>query len=167
MAPADERPRHRLIVDSLYRGLYRVVATVARGVFLVVRPHLQGVAVVVWCEGRMLLVRNSYRADLGLPGGLLRRGETRAEAAARELHEETGIVVEPAALRDAGLVEAFHANVNDHVQFFEIELDEEPALVVDHREVVWAGFEPLEAVRGQRQLWVPLRLWLAPREDGE
>jgi 8-oxo-dGTP diphosphatase len=42
-------------------------------------------------DGRVLLVRQSYRSDWFLPGGLLQRGETPVEAAARELAEEVGL----------------------------------------------------------------------------
>ena len=39
------------------------------------------------------------RGKWGIPGGFLELGETLAEGAARELHEETGIVVPPEQLQ--------------------------------------------------------------------
>lgn len=42
-------------------------------------------------NGDVLLVRQSYRPDWFLPGGLLQRGETPLQAAARELAEEVGL----------------------------------------------------------------------------
>ena len=45
-------------------------------------------------DGRVLLVRQSYRERWGLPGGLLRRGEDPGVAAVREVAEETGLEVE-------------------------------------------------------------------------
>jgi len=46
-------------------------------------------------DGRVLLVRQSYRGDgWGFPGGLLRRHEEPAAAARRELQEELNIEVE-------------------------------------------------------------------------
>jgi ADP-ribose pyrophosphatase YjhB (NUDIX family) len=56
-------------------------------------------------DGAVLLVRLSYRNSWGLPGGLLKRGETPANAARREVLEEAGIEVEvlgdPAVVVDA------------------------------------------------------------------
>ena len=57
-------------------------------------------------DGSVLLLRNSYRKNWGLPGGLLRRGEEVDAAARREVREETGISVElagpPGVIVDAG-----------------------------------------------------------------
>jgi 8-oxo-dGTP pyrophosphatase MutT (NUDIX family) len=56
-------------------------------------------------DGAVLLVRQSYRNSWGLPGGLLKRAETPAAAAHREVHEEATIAValvgEPALVVDA------------------------------------------------------------------
>lgn len=45
-------------------------------------------------DGRVLLVRQSYRDRWGLPGGLLARGEDPEVAVVREVAEETGLDVE-------------------------------------------------------------------------
>ena len=45
-------------------------------------------------DGAVLLVRLSYRNSWGLPGGLLKRGETPEEAALREVKEESSLDVE-------------------------------------------------------------------------
>jgi 8-oxo-dGTP diphosphatase len=56
-------------------------------------------------DGAILLVRQAYRGNWGLPGGLLKRKEDPAEAARREVFEETGLVIElagePAVVVDA------------------------------------------------------------------
>lgn len=52
-------------------------------------------------QRRVLLVRRGkdpFRGMLVLPGGHIEPGETREAAAARELQEEAGIVVDPAKL---------------------------------------------------------------------
>jgi ADP-ribose pyrophosphatase YjhB (NUDIX family) len=55
----------------------------------------------VACGQRLLWVQRALEPKRGLwaiPGGFLERGETMAEGAARELREETGIVLPPASL---------------------------------------------------------------------
>lgn len=56
-------------------------------------------------DGAVLLVRLSYRNSWGLPGGLLKRGESPEEAALREVKEESTLEVElvgdPAVVVDA------------------------------------------------------------------
>lgn len=63
---------------------------------LLASPSL-GVLAVVIHEGRLLLARRTNEPDAGcwgFPGGYVERGETLAEAAVRELHEETGVLSE-------------------------------------------------------------------------
>ena len=45
-------------------------------------------------DGRILLVKASYRWRWGMPGGLLDTGEAPADAAIRETKEETGLPIE-------------------------------------------------------------------------
>jgi 8-oxo-dGTP diphosphatase len=45
-------------------------------------------------DGAVLLVRQSYRRGWGVPGGLLKRGETPEDAARREVLEEVGLRIE-------------------------------------------------------------------------
>lgn len=56
-------------------------------------------------DGRVLLIRQSYRKLWGLPGGLLQKRESAAAAAVREVREEVNLDVtltgEPAVVVDA------------------------------------------------------------------
>lgn len=45
-------------------------------------------------DGKVLLVRQAYRAKWGIPGGLLEKGEDPADGARREVLEEVGLPVE-------------------------------------------------------------------------
>jgi ADP-ribose pyrophosphatase YjhB (NUDIX family) len=70
---------------------------------------LIGVGAVVVLEGRVLLVRRGSEPLKGrwtLPGGVLEVGETLVEGVAREVREETGLVVEPLELVE--LLERIH-----------------------------------------------------------
>lgn len=61
------------------------------------RPKLGAIAVVIK-DGQVLLVqrRNPPNAgQWGFPGGHVELGETALDAAARELHEETGVTATP------------------------------------------------------------------------
>lgn len=49
--------------------------------------------VVERADGAVLLVRHSYRRGWGFPGGLLKRNENPADAAAREVEEEVGLAL--------------------------------------------------------------------------
>ncbi|MBV8520702.1 MAG: NUDIX hydrolase [Acetobacteraceae bacterium] len=55
----------------------------------------------IWLEGRILIVRQSYRSNPNWPGGAIRSGEDPKEAVARELGEELGLMVRPCHLTPA------------------------------------------------------------------
>lgn len=64
------------------------------------RPYL-AVSAAIIRDGRILIVRRGRAPALGvytLPGGVVEAGETLIEAAAREVLEETGLVVAPHTL---------------------------------------------------------------------
>src|SRR4051794_36106255 len=52
-------------------------------------------AIVVREDGRVLLVKPTYRLGWGLAGGFLRRGEQPMDAVRRELTEEVGLALVP------------------------------------------------------------------------
>jgi ADP-ribose pyrophosphatase YjhB (NUDIX family) len=83
-------------------------------------PQVAVGAIVLDADGRVLLVERGRPPGEGLwsvPGGRLERGETLAQAVAREVREETGLVVEVGAL--ACVVERmgddFHYVILDYV----------------------------------------------------
>ncbi|NTX56603.1 NUDIX hydrolase [Myxococcus sp. CA039A] len=131
-------------VDALARTGYRAAYALARVYWLVRHPRTQGVFVGVWHEGRVLLLQNSYKHQLSMPGGGMDAHESPAEAGARELHEEVGVRVDPASLRPAFETVGTSENKEDHVRFLELDVDSEPSLTIDDREVTWAAFIDLD-----------------------
>jgi ADP-ribose pyrophosphatase YjhB (NUDIX family) len=89
-----------MIVARLHRGLLhvfrRLPVGLRRTVVRVLNPTFSvgSMVLVERTDGRVLLVRHSYRRRWGTPGGLLNRGETPAVAARREVEEEVGLAVE-------------------------------------------------------------------------
>src|SRR5690349_1164520 len=86
------------MADRLWRLAYRLGFRAARLWWRLRRPDHHGAVVAVWLGGRILVVRQSYRANPSWPGGGVRRGEAPREAARRELAEELGLAVRPDAL---------------------------------------------------------------------
>jgi len=88
------RDRFDRVVFAMYRLLpegltHRVVRTVMPSYTLGVIPFITG------GDGRVLLVRQSYRPDRwGAPGGLCSRGEHPGETTVREAREEVGVAIE-------------------------------------------------------------------------
>lgn len=128
------------MINALIRAVYRLAHWGLRLLWFIRRPETTGALVAVWYQGRILLVKNSYRPQLTLPGGYIRPREDRRTAAARELREEVNISVQPKRL-----VHAYHGtHVFEHRQdtldIYELEVDAEPNVQVDDREVVQAEF---------------------------
>ena len=80
---------------AFYRAWGRLPRSFRRRIVRLFSPSFTVGAncVVIDERGRVVLVRHSYRADWGLPGGLIARGEEAAAAAARETMEEIGLAV--------------------------------------------------------------------------
>jgi 8-oxo-dGTP pyrophosphatase MutT (NUDIX family) len=103
-------------------------------------------AVIPDTEGRILLVRHTYRRPAwGLPSGLARRGELAAVALRRELREELGLtatVVEPQLHSDhepgRHLITLYYRVVVEGTPHYSVEID-------DHR---YASLEELPELLG-------------------
>lgn len=87
----------------VYRGTYTAALMVFRRLpgpvrRVLVRAGTPGFTVGAVCvfdhDGDVLVLRQPHRPGWSLPGGLLEKGETPAQAVVREVREETGIDVQ-------------------------------------------------------------------------
>jgi 8-oxo-dGTP diphosphatase len=135
-------------MDVLFRTGYRLAYRLLRAWWFVRRPRGRAAAVAVWHDGRLLVVRTSYRPELDLPGGGVAPSETPLAAATRELREETGLRAASALLADAGIYRYSHEHrwITAHVFAWRPTDLTRPS--VDNREIVWAGYlSPAELLR--------------------
>lgn len=146
------------LLRAAYRMAWRA-RTVARYVPF---PHMNGAMAAVWCEGHVLLVRNSYNSFHTLPGGRLNRGESYLQAAVRELAEETGIALDAARFRPAGREILRFGVRRDAVEVHETELDARPALLIDPVEIAEAVWATPEEAR-HLPMFGPARRYLEAR----
>jgi 8-oxo-dGTP diphosphatase len=128
------------LVDPFVRVAYRGAYNLALAWWFVRRPHTQGTLVGVWRGRDVLLLQNSYKRAFSLPGGGQHRGESPVETGSRELREEVGLHVPAERLRPVFVHQGTDEYKHDTCHFVELEVETEPALVLDHREVVWARF---------------------------
>ncbi|MEA2345832.1 MAG: 8-oxo-dGTP diphosphatase [Thermoanaerobaculia bacterium] len=87
------KARAHLLLLRLFRHLPLFAR---RGVVRRMAPQFTvgAICVIERSDGRVLLIRQSYRSHWGLPGGLIKRGEEAVDAVRREALEEVGIAIE-------------------------------------------------------------------------
>jgi 8-oxo-dGTP diphosphatase len=129
-----------VIVDWIARLAYRAAYLLARAWWFLRRPETRGSVVALWHDGRVLLVRTSYRRQYTLPGGFMKRGEDARDAAARELAEELQLSIPADRLSIAWRGSRIFEHRHDTLTICELEMAGPPAFRVDGREVVWAGW---------------------------
>ncbi|NDC38277.1 MAG: NUDIX domain-containing protein [Proteobacteria bacterium] len=99
--------------------LHRVAYRVLRSYWWVRRPITLGVkGVLLDGDGRVLLVRHTYQPGWHLPGGGVKKWESLADAAIREVWEETGHQVSDASPEVFGVYANFSEYKSDHVAVF-------------------------------------------------
>ena len=65
----DAAGRGRLLLDAAWRLAYRIAFLLLRVWWALRRPVRHGVVIAVWCGGRVLILRQSYRPGATFPGG--------------------------------------------------------------------------------------------------
>lgn len=101
-------------------ALLRLASWLRKRWWWLARPKVIGVRTIVLDgDDRVLLVRHTYgHRAWYLPGGGAKRGETLAQAAARELEEETGVEVEPESMELLGVFTNLRQHKTDHIAVF-------------------------------------------------
>lgn len=123
------------------------------------RPHL-GALVAIWVDDALLLVRSSYKAGWSVPGGGVEPGETPAQAGAREVREEIGLVV--SVVEPSVIVRGDWDGRPETVHFFDVRLRAVPPLRLDNREVIGARLVRPEEL-GDLPLTGPVAAYLQRR----
>jgi ADP-ribose pyrophosphatase YjhB (NUDIX family) len=103
-----------------------------------------GVQGVIMREGReVLMIRHGYRPGWHFPGGGVEWNETLLVALAREVEEETGVIV-GGAPRLHGLFANFQVAPCDHVALYLIDEWQQPRIPVPNMEIKEQRFFPLD-----------------------
>jgi 8-oxo-dGTP pyrophosphatase MutT (NUDIX family) len=142
----DFRGRVRKLV---YRTFYRLPGRWRRRIVRTFQPTYTIGAVVVVRDpqrSRILLLRQPPGAGWSLPAGLMDRGETPAQCAARELGEETGIKLSPDLMRPATPNAIVHTGGQWVDMVFEAEIEPGGELTVDAAEVLEAAWHRLDSL---------------------
>jgi 8-oxo-dGTP pyrophosphatase MutT (NUDIX family) len=124
-------------------------------------PMVMGDALVINDAGAMLLIQRADSELWAAPGGAFDVGETAAEGAVRECHEETGWRVEPVALigiYDSRLVGTMVGQHVYHLSFLCQPLSSTPDPPLHPMETLDIGWFPEDAtppLDAGHRVWVP------------
>lgn len=126
---------------------HRLIGEAARFYWWLRRPRTLGVRALVRDEhGRIALVRHTYADHWYLPGGGVKKGESFAAAALREIEEEiglTGCAVE----RILGVYHSRREYKDDHIVLFVVRAPAAAAIEArDAREIAETGWFALDAL---------------------
>jgi 8-oxo-dGTP pyrophosphatase MutT (NUDIX family) len=135
---------------AAYGTFYRLPPVVRRRlVRLIVPKYIVGAVTLLYdaeapAPGRLLLLRQPPGRGWGLPAGLLQRAEPPVVGAARELAEESGVVLDPSALTAAVPNAIVHAKGWVDMVFTASVPASSTTLTVDGAEVLEAAWHPLD-----------------------
>jgi 8-oxo-dGTP pyrophosphatase MutT (NUDIX family) len=141
---------HRRLRGVAYQTFYRLPHPVRRRIVrLIVPKYLVGAVTIIRDSeaaepGRLLLLRQPPGRSWGLPAGLLKKAEPPAVGAARELSEESGVVICPEDLTPAVPNAIVHAKGWVDTVFLGTVPASTTPLVVDGGEVLEARWFALD-----------------------
>jgi 8-oxo-dGTP pyrophosphatase MutT (NUDIX family) len=144
--------------------VYRAAHLVLRAYWLLRRPETHGALVALWFEGKILVIRSSYRSTHSLPGGYVKRGEKSRAAALRELWEELGIRVPEGRVKHAWHGSLPFEHRTDTLDIFEAELEAPFHLEPNGRELIWAEWKTPDEARAM-SIVPHLREYLESRDS--
>ncbi|TPV94653.1 MAG: NUDIX hydrolase [Myxococcales bacterium FL481] len=127
-------------LDRCFHLAYTVAYRLMRVYWAVRRPATRGALVALWCNGEILLVRNSYHGYFSLPGGYVQPGESGIEAARRELKEEVGLDLPVERLSKTLHLHHVWEHKQEELEMYAVECAQPPSLAIDRREVILAEF---------------------------
>ena len=132
-----------------------------------------GVGAVVVRDGRALVVRRAHaprQGEWSLPGGLLDLGESLADAARREVKEETGLEVSVGPILET--FDRVHRDAEGRIQYHFVivdflceSADGEPCAGSDAEAVAWVTSEDIERYGINAHAAAVLRKGLAVSQD--
>ena len=132
-----------------------------QGVYFMSKTIRIAAALLIGSDGQTLLVRKRGTQAFMQPGGKIDAGEQPAQALARELHEELGLRIDPAAAQYLGHFSAPAANepgFTVEAELFEVRIDVPVNPAAEIEEVRWidpAGDGGLQLAPLTRDLILP------------
>jgi 8-oxo-dGTP pyrophosphatase MutT (NUDIX family) len=143
------------LVDRCYQLALWCAFQILRAVWFVRRPSQHGALALIWFEGRVLLVRNSYQPRWSAPGGSVEEFENALDAVVREIAEEIRLRVDSKEVKFVRDVTFHFRNRRDRVSLFEWYPLEMPIIELDNREIIDARWFTLNETK---QLFLPPHL---------
>lgn len=140
-------------INSMFRLGYRLVYAMYRRFCFIYKSSSIGTQMAVWAEGRLLVIKNSYRPGLHMPGGHASSDLSFMENALKELWEETGVKLSPENVSFARTVRHRRHGVLVTDFIYRAELTRMPVVTLDQREVIFGVFLlPEEIEKSEHEL---------------
>ena len=127
------------VVSFLWAAIYTVAFQSLRIVFSLTKTRVKGAIVAIWHDGRILLIKKSYRKRWSVPGGMVNKGETWKQAAVRETFEEVGLRILEKDMMFIAQV-AGDLGPRDRAHLFQVEIEDPVDIEIDRREIRIAEF---------------------------
>jgi 8-oxo-dGTP diphosphatase len=115
--------------------------------------HVRVRALIINEDKEVLLVRSWFGSQRwSLPGGGIKQAETPAEAAVREVYEETGLRIAIEDLHELGVFKNPNPEAAYTVACYQVDIPKRPPRIAPHRrfEMLDAGWFPLDKLPDDR-----------------